>query len=211
MSYISSRLAVFAFLASIPLIHGCATKQIISQWSNPEYAGVEPRSRLKRVMVVGVTEQTALRRNFEDRLARALEARGVDALQSYRFFPESGKIPEARLKQEIKRADADAVMISRLTRVERQTEVSPGYYHPFPAWRLYGWYSAAWYGGFYTPPRVYSYPVYYSETTLHDVAKDEIVWTATIRTVDPENVNEAIEEYVETVVKALNNRNIVLG
>jgi hypothetical protein len=43
------------------------------------------------------------------------------------------------------------------------------------------------------------------------VAKDEIVWTATIRTVDPENVNEAIEEYVETVVKALNNRNIVLG
>lgn len=160
---------------------------------------------------MGVTEQAALRRNFEDQFVRALVERGAQAVQSYRFFSESERIPEPRLKRAIQRSDADAVMISRLTRVERRTEVTPGYYDPYPyaGWRLYGWYSSAWHGGFYIPPRVYSYPVYYSETTLYDVMKDEIVWTATIRTVDPENMDKAIEEYVETVLKALQNGNIL--
>jgi hypothetical protein len=101
------------------------------------------------------------------------------------------------------------VIITRLTHVERRTEVEPGYYDPYPAWGLYGWYSAAWYRGFYTPARVYSYPIYYSETTLHDVAKDEVVWSATIRTIDPEDAGTAIADYVGTVIRALRSRNII--
>lgn len=36
------------------------------------------------------------------------------------------------------------------------------------------------------------YPVFFSETTLYDVLKDDVVWTATIRTIDPDNIDEAI-------------------
>jgi hypothetical protein len=89
--------------------------------------------------------------------------------------------------------------------------VFPGYYDPYPAYGLYGWYSSAWYGGFYTPPRVYTYPVYYSETTLCDVEKDEIVWTGTIRTIDPENLDEAIEDYVNAVIEALKEKHLLNG
>ena len=103
------------------------------------------------------------------------------------------------------------MIITPLVRVEERTEVSPGYYDPFPAFGLYGWYSSAWYGVFYTPPRAYRYPVFFFETTLHDVAKDEVVWIGTIRTIDPENVNAAIQDYVGTVVAALKDKNLLRG
>ena len=186
---------------------GCATKQVISQWSNPAY-----RSSgffFKRIMVMGATDQTSIRRNFEDELTAALKAAGVEAVQSYSYLPENGRVAERRLKEAVAKANADGVIMTRLLRVEQRTEVSPGTYDPYPVYGLYGWYSSAWYGGFYTPPRVYSYPVYFSETTLYDVEKDEIVWTGTIRTIDPENVDEAIENYVNAVINALKENNLL--
>lgn len=43
------------------------------------------------------------------------------------------------------------------------------------------------------------------ERTLTTCLK-KVVWTGTIRTIDPDNVNEAIENYVETVVEALKEK-----
>lgn len=133
--------------------------------------------------MVGATDQTSIRRNFEDELAAELKAIGLAAFPSYQYIPENGKVAEARLKEAVRKANADAVIITRLLRVEQRADVSPGYYNPYPVFGLYGWYSSAWYGGFYPPPRVYRYPVYFTETTLHDVANDEVVWTGTIRTI----------------------------
>lgn len=203
------RFWAWVLLASLAAAGGCGTKQLISQWSNPAYGA--SGFPFKRIMVIGATDQTSIRRNFEDELAAALKTAGVDAVQSYRYVPENGKVAEARLKEAVRKANADSVIMTRLLRVEQRTEVSPGYYDPYPAFGLYGWYSSAWYGGFYTPPRVYSYPVYFSETTLYDVEKDEVVWTGTIRTIDPENLDQAIDNYVETVVGALKDKNLVRG
>ncbi|HWO43062.1 MAG TPA: hypothetical protein VNO43_14775 [Candidatus Eisenbacteria bacterium] len=207
LSIIRARLPVAAVV--VALIGGCATKRIVTQWSNPNYAG--PAQAFKRILVIAATDQTALRRNFEDAMVARLKAAGVDAVPSYRYFPENGKVPEPRLKEAVQKSGADAAMITRLIGVTRRTEVTPGYYDPFPAFGLYGWYASAWYGGFYVPPRVYRYPVFFSETTLYDVVKDEVVWTGTIRTVDPEEIDEAIDDYASTVVAALQEKNLLRG
>ncbi len=199
----------FLLPALLLIVCGCAASPIISQWSNPAYSEGRGGSPFRRVLVIGVSEQTAIRRNFEDRFVAALVEAGIDAVPSYRLFPESGKIAEARLKEAVEASRSDAAIITRLTHVERRTEVEPGFYDPYPAWRLYGWYSAAWHRGFYTPSRVYSYPIYYSETTLHDVAKDEVVWSGTLRTIDPSNAGAAIDSYIETVVRALRSSGIL--
>jgi hypothetical protein len=173
--------------------HGFGSEQLCHEGNHKrvEQSGYGAlKSSFQRIMVIGVTDQTAIRRNFEDEFVAERKAAGIDALRGYQFFPESGKVAEARLKEAVQRSRADGMIITRLTRVDQRREITPGFYDP-PAVGIYGWYSSAWYGGLYTPPRVYSYPVFYSETTLHDVAKDEIVWSGTIRTIDPENVNDA--------------------
>lgn len=207
MSGVRTRPVALALLIAVASINGCATKRLVSQWSNPAYGAPS----FARVLVIGVTDQTSIRRNFEDRLTAELKKAGVSAVPSYRHIPEDGKVAEPRLKEAVKKTDADGVIISRLLRTEQRTEVTPGYYDPYPGPGLYGWYSSAWYRAYYTPPRVYSYPVYFSETTLHDVEKNEVIWSGTIRTVDPENADEAIDDYVQTVIEALKQQSIIRG
>ena len=118
---------------------------------------------------------------------------GVDAVPSYRHIPETGKVSQERLLATVEKTQADAAIITRLVRAEERIDASPGYHTAFPAIGLYGLYSSAWYAGFYTPGWIRQYPVFFSETTLYDVLKDEVVWTATIRTIDPDNIDEATE------------------
>ncbi|MGH8525093.1 MAG: hypothetical protein ACREXY_13045, partial [Gammaproteobacteria bacterium] len=67
---------------------------------------------------------------------------------------------------------------------------------------------ASWHG-LGGAPSVYHYKEYTSETTLYDVAKNEVVWTGTIKTTEPENVRTAIKSYVEAVMKALDAQNLL--
>ena len=88
--------------------------------------------------------------------------------------------------------------------MEQKTQVSPGFYQPAPAVTVgfYPGYSAAWLG-YYEPPRVYEKDVYISETSLYDVARNQLVWAGTVQTTDPRDIDKAIKGYVDTVADAL--------
>jgi hypothetical protein len=134
----------------------------------------------------------------------------VDAVPSYLYVPEDEQIDEPRMDQVVKQANADAVIITRLVRVEKKTEVSPGFYQPAPAvsYGFYRGYSSAWLG-YYEPPRIYQYDVYVSETSLYDVNKNQLVWTGTVETTDPSDIGKEIRRYVDIVTEALKNKNIL--
>ena len=84
-------------IAAALLLGGCAATQIVNQWSNPSYAAVS----FKRIMVIGVSKQTSIRRNFEDEFVAQLRAAGADAAPSYEFTPESGPVEESRLARAV--------------------------------------------------------------------------------------------------------------
>jgi hypothetical protein len=185
---------------------GCSATQIVSQWGNPEYVA----ARFSRILVIGVSSQPSIRRAFEDEFVARLDAAGVDAVPSYRFIPEDGRVDEARLQEAVRRANADAVLVTRLVRVDKKTQVSPGVYYPAPALGMgfYDGYSAAWLG-YYEPPRIYQYDVYISETSLYDMTKNQLVWAGTLETKAPHNLDTEIKHYVNTVVKALKSRHLL--
>ena len=115
---------------------------------------------------------------------------------------------EAKLKETAKATGADAAILVRSVNVEEKTEVGPSYY-PTPAFGIFGGHlSANWYG-LYGAPSVHRYNVYTSEVTLYQLAENEVIWTGTVQTTELENVNSAIRNYVETVIKALNEQNLL--
>ncbi|MDZ4341519.1 MAG: hypothetical protein U1E51_03675 [Candidatus Binatia bacterium] len=178
----------------------CASTKIVNQWTDPDYSA----PRFKRILVLGVSTQAGIRRTFEDEFVNQLKAAGVYAVPSYRYIPEDGRVDEARVQEAVKKANADAAIITRLVRVEKKTDITPGYYQPAPALTLgcYGGYSAAWLGR-YEPPHIYQYEVYISETSLYDMANNQIVWTGTAQTTAPGDINKEIKRYVEAVTAAL--------
>jgi len=202
------RLPVLALALALALgATGCgSTIRIVNQWSNPDYGP----TRFSRILVIGVSKQPGLRRTFEDEFAAKLKAAGVDAVASYRYISEDGQVDETRLQAAVKQANADAAITTRLARVERKTQVSPGFYQPAPAVGVgfYPGYSAAWFG-YYEPPSVYQYDVYISDTSLYDMARNQLVWSGTVETTAHGDIAKAITRYVDVVVKALRSKNLL--
>jgi hypothetical protein len=186
------------------VVAGCSSTRIVNQWSNPAYAA----PAFKKILVIGVSHQTSVRRSFEDEFVDQLKAAGVDAAPSYRYIQEDGPVDEARLDQAVREAGADAGIITRLTRTEQKTTVSPGYYHPGPVRGFHRWYSSAW-AGLYEPPQVYRYEVFVSETSLYDMTKNEVAWSATLQTTGPRDPPKEVRAYVQTVIRALREKKLV--
>jgi hypothetical protein len=199
------RVMTFLLLTAMLFFAGCAsTPMLVSQWTNPAYESPS----FKRIAVSCVDGHISIRRNCEDEFVAQLRAAGVDALPSYRSFSEDAKTDETKVKQIAKEAGADGALIVRPVRVEEKTEVSPTYF-PSPGFGIFGRHvSATWYG-WYGAPRVYRYEEYTSEATLNDLRKNEVVWTGTLKTTAPDNVDSAIKTYVGNVIGALKDKNLL--
>ena len=199
----SPLLAVAAALC----LTSCASTRIVNQWRNSDYVA---SPRFQKVLVIGVSAQQSIRRTFEDEFVARLRERGASAEPSYRYIPEEGRVDEARIDQAVTMAGADAAIITRLVRVETRTQITPGFYTPPPASALgfYPGYSAAWLG-YYEPPRMYQYEVYISETSLYDIARNQLVWTGTAQSTEPGDIDKGIRRYVDTMVGALEDNHLL--
>ena len=142
MQFPPLRIFALAMAVALGLAACAASTKIVNQWVSPDYTS----ARFNKIMVIGVSKQPSIRRTFEDEFVKQLKAAGVEAVPSYLYIPEDGQVDEGRLQEAVKRANADGVIITRLVRVEKKTEVSPGFYQPAPAFSygFYGGYSAAW-------------------------------------------------------------------
>jgi hypothetical protein len=183
---------------------GCVSTSLIDQWKNPAFGGPP----LKKVMVVGVTEQPGPRRIFEDEFAAALKAAGVEAVPSYNIIAEDGQAEQPVLEKAVKDLGAEGVLVTRLVKTEQKTQVTPGYYRPMPAVGFYGWYSSYWVG-YYEPPAVYQYEVVTAETSVYHIGKGELVWSGTTETFAPEDVRKETRGFAKIIIAALKKQGVI--
>lgn len=200
-----SLLRVLGILFVVSAIAACATTTpIVSEWRNPAYTA----GAFNRIMVGGLGGDGSVRRNFEDEFVTQLRAAGIDALPSYRFIPEDEKLDESKLKQAAQKAGADSLIFARLIEVEQKSQYGPSYF-PYTSFGIFGSHGGASWHGLGGGARVDRYNEYVSETTLYDLGKNDVVWTGTIKTTEPANVRTAIKSYVETVLKTLQEKNLL--
>lgn len=186
------------------VLSGCAANRLVSQWNNPTYA----TAAFHKILIGAGSGETSVRRNLEDEFVSQLRAAGVEAVASYQFIPEDRDVEEDALKKAAKAAGADGVIFARSTGVDQRTEYYPTYY-PYTSFGIFGpHFGASWYG-LYGAPAVRTYNVYASEVTLFDLGQNDVVWTGTVRTDNTYNVNSAIKNYVEIVLKALDEKQLL--
>jgi hypothetical protein len=201
----SSLLAICKLIIVAFALAGCsATSPIVSEWRNPGYSA----GPFRHIMVGALGEDTSIRRNLEDEFLVQLRAAGVDAIPGYGFLSQDQNIDEAKLKQAAQKAGADGLLFARSIKVEQKTQYGPSYF-PYTSFGVFGSNVGASWSGLGGAPNVYRYNEYVSEITLLGLAKDTVVWTATIKTTAPEDVRAATRSYVQAVMKALDDQNLV--
>jgi hypothetical protein len=181
----------------IPLVlAACSTVSVSNQWKDPSWAGPPASS----VLVLGITKSDTIRRVFQDTFSQQLEAAGVKATASYTQIPAGDS--SAKLGDVIKSSGADALLATRVQRVEQKTSVTPS----GPGFGgFYGWYGAAW----ASTPDVTQYDVVTLETTVWDARTQKVIWTVTTEGVGTDNIPKKVQELAATLIPKLKSDGII--
>lgn len=186
---------------------GCATPAttLNAQWVNPQVLGKGP---INNVMVMSVTRDTTNRRLFEDRMTAALQARGVKAVQSYKFIADEGPVEEPRLRKAVTDAGVTNVMLTRVVNVQQQINVTPGVVAgPWPGmgWGgFYGFYSGMWAATYSIPPTVTTTQDVSSDTRLFNLMSGEVLWSAaTTTSLGFDSIQQIIDQFVSLIVNTM--------
>ena len=204
----------FLILIVLIVLMGCSSTKFIVSWKNPEISSFNP----SKVMVMGITDNLAARKIFEQDFKKALSLRNINAVESIAVlnnnFTNSKQSEEDidEMIKEIAKDGFDAVIITAVKGVEKQKS----YYDNYP---LVG-YSLSRFGGYYywyqdiyyTPKYYETYNVYHLETSIYNLNSSEnksLVWVGSFNIVDPEKISKTVKDYVEKMILQLENENIL--
>ena len=197
-------LTMVIVLLAVSLATAKSSKVVVS-WKNPNYVA----RNFHRVLALGLSDKTGVRANFEDALAEQLAATGVEAIpgNSILLRPEGTQFDLNYLKTQVRENQIDAVVVSRLIKVENTVTHIPGsaYVAPFPYYNtFYGYYGVV-YPVVYSPDYLREEKKVRIETNLYVISSQEgeLVWTGVTDTFNPSNVQKAINGLVKLVVKQM--------
>ncbi len=203
-----------ATLVVAALTAGCATTQIVSQWTDPQYKA----GPLKKVLIFIAAKDDAVRRSAEDQAARNLSGatRGV---ASYTLFPDQSQLNrgnEAAIRARAEKEGFDGALVVRLQNVDKDTVYVPPQTHgtlappgPVPYGSFYG-YTGFAYGYVYTAPGyTYQENRYLIESLVYKLPQGNMIWTATTESVNPDSRGQLSKEVGRLLLEDLVKDGIV--
>jgi len=205
----SSWLRVFGLWLAILGVSGflafAKSSHVVMSWRNPN----APAKPFHRVLALGLSEKTAMRVDFEDALAARLAETGRKAIPANTILlrPEGTQLSLNYLRNQVRDNQIEAVVVSRLIKVEKQVTYIPGgpAFVPYPYYgTFYGYYRTV-YPLVYTPDYLREERKVRIETNLYLISDEDgvLVWTGITDTFDPKNVHKAIDKLVTLLIKQM--------
>ena len=204
-----SALLLALILAGAMLANGKSTK-LVTSWKNPEYSG----AAFHRILVLGMSAKPGVRADFEDALSKLVAHEGVEAVPGNTILlrPEGTKLDLDYLKTQVKEFKIDAVIVSRLIKVDKSVTYIPGQpYMPYPYYgSFYGYYGAV-YPVVYSPDYLREDTTVRVETNVYAVSSGEgqLVWTGVSDTFNPRSADRVIDGLSKLIVKELQKQAIL--
>ena len=202
-----------AILLTLALL-GCASAQLVSNWKNPDIVLFSA----SKVLIVGMARDEGARKDFETRMKKEFAKRGVEAVRSIDLFDvaftHSARTEEElnQVEQQLLDKDFDAILFTKVLGSEtRQSFIDQVAEFDNNTWRFRD--------DYLSNQRIYydrdgddSYKVYHAETSLYCICVDkdrELIWRGGIDITEPNNMNKAIDEYIDLVVAALEDQDLI--
>ena len=196
-------------LTAAILADGKSTK-LVTSWKNPEYSG----PAFHRILVLGMSAKPGVRADFEDALSKRVTRDGVEAVPGNTILlrPEGSKLDINYLKSQVKEFRIDAVIVSRLVKVDKSITYVPGQpYMPYPYYgSFYGYYGAV-YPAVYSPDYLREDTTVRVETNVYAVTPGEgqLVWTGVSDTFNSSSADKVIDALSKLIVKELQEEAII--
>ena len=183
--HINRMLRVFMLLSAIAFIvfftSSCATANLPTTWVDSEFSG----GPFKKIAVVGLFRNSSTRIEFENEVAKKINANsGTEAISSLKFMQPGVVYEQGSMEEQFKEMGIDGILIIRTKSIDNQrryvagksytvTRAYPMYYYNYQ--NLYKYYR-------YTQETIRE-PGYYkntyivsTESTLFQNSNDNMIW-----------------------------------
>ncbi len=180
--------------------------KIVTSWFNPVYHG----HTFRKVLVIGVAQDTAVRADFEDAMAAEIKRDATETIPGNQLLlrPDPAAKPDLDyLRKQIRDNGIDAVVVTRLLRVDKKVISIPSstYVAPFPYYYSFYGYLGAVYPIMYDPGYEREDITVSVETNVYATSKPDgdLVWTAVSESFNPKSAKKIADGLVKEVPRQM--------
>lgn len=202
-------LVLLAFtILSVMVTPLLARTKIVHRWVLTD----QPMPKLRKILVIAVLENYLIHQEFEDEMERLLAKANVEGIRSHMVLPPRNEMMEGELKQRIKEAGYDAVLVIRPKAFRKETEevgtksiyLPPTAYQSlWPYWDMaFKQFSAK--GSYLKENTIVS-----AEFNLYRTNDETLLWSGETDTVYSDNFEKLAKEYASALVKQLKKDKVI--
>lgn len=204
---------ILFLLVLVILFPSCSSSRLVDEYINKE----SPNFQAQKVLVVGLTPDGGLQRQFEYSLVKALKDENIIAVKSVDYFESNvNDIDQSEenlenLKMQLLNESFDAVLLSKIVGQENKVTMAQSYRNLTRSFQSFNDY----YNEnrvVYENDQVEDYPVYNTETSLFCLCpgrNNDLIWRGKIDIVNPPTAATSIRDYVNTLLQALKKNNLL--
>lgn len=203
------------------ILAGCSSTTLSGAWKSPEFQGP-----VKRVYLVGLSQNEVTRRMFESQFAQELANHGLIGIPSYKDLDNVQKADIDTISARMQKNDADSMLITRLVGKRTEQVVTPGYISEYRSWPRSGYYPRTYspsphyrhWGSYYNrccteliyePPTVIQYEIATIEANIYEASSGELIWAAQLETVIESDLQKMVTDFIQTVMKDLREQGMI--
>jgi hypothetical protein len=201
----SRSIVLSVFLFALTAASGKSLKMVTS-WFNPNYEG----QKFHKILVIGVAQDLKVRADFEDGMAAQIGRPGIQTIPGNQILlrPDPKAKPDLDyLRAQIRDNHIDAVVVSRLLKVDRKVTSIPSstYVAPFPYYYSFYGYLGAVYPVVYDPGYTREDTTVSVETNVYATSKPDgdLVWTGVTDSFNPKSAKKVADGLVKEVPKQM--------
>ena len=186
-----SILKIISLILITAFFSSCATTSLVDTWRNPDVTFSKLHNK---ILVVYISKHGTNSKIIEDALANELKLKGVASVPAFSLFADEKTAEKLPMEKGLEESGADAVITMQMERFEKETHDLD----VFPGWNN-------------IEPTSYADSVKnnitYERGRVHvkffDGNTGKLLWTATIRTSEPNNTISVSKALSAIVVNSL--------
>tara|TARA_R110002051_G_scaffold320516_2_gene405949 strand:- start:28 stop:663 length:636 start_codon:yes stop_codon:yes gene_type:complete len=195
-------------------LYACDSTQLRDRWISPDASDYT----LQKVFIVGLTNNEVAKAQFEKKLQNQLIERGVEASISLDKFDADfleSKKTDAELKaleHQLIQEGFDAVIFTKVAGIKNKIQYKKDYTNFDKNHKKFNDDFLMYQDQVFNPDAYQEYQVYNAETSVYCLCptKDRtLIWKGYIDIVDPENIDQTVNDYSKLLILVLENDGII--
>ncbi len=196
------------------LLAGCSSTKLVSTWKSPEIVLFDAY----KVLVVGMAQDVNVRTEFETRLVKKLEEKGVEAVRSLDLFDveftssEKSEEELSEVEEQLLDKGFDAILFTKVIGTENRRTFKERMNRFNDMYTRFSSDYLEHQDIYYDSEYHKTFNIYTAETSLYCICVDkerELIWRGNLEIMEPVKVEKTIDSYIKRIADAMHEQDVI--